>query len=50
MRWDYGDAALGTCTETIQGGSHFRYWVQDGKDKDRCVIVEKLAVPELTGT
>lgn len=30
IRWDYGDPELGTCKETIQGGNHFRYWVQDG--------------------
>ncbi|EIN12672.1 hypothetical protein PUNSTDRAFT_97478 [Punctularia strigosozonata HHB-11173 SS5] len=31
IRWDYGDPALGTCQETIKGGNHFRYWVQNGK-------------------
>ncbi|CDO69054.1 hypothetical protein BN946_scf184992.g3 [Trametes cinnabarina] len=30
LRWDYGDPSLGTCTETIKGGNHFRYWIQDG--------------------
>ncbi|KAI0821960.1 hypothetical protein BC628DRAFT_1422131 [Trametes gibbosa] len=30
LRWDYGDPELGTCQETIKGGNHFRYWVQDG--------------------
>ncbi|KAI8994176.1 hypothetical protein BD414DRAFT_481637 [Trametes punicea] len=30
LRWDYGDPSLGTCTETIKGGNHLRYWVQDG--------------------
>lgn len=30
IRWAYGDPELGTCKETIQGGNHFRYWVQDG--------------------
>ncbi|KAL8278804.1 hypothetical protein RQP46_008873 [Phenoliferia psychrophenolica] len=30
LRWNYGDPALGTCTETIKGGSHFRYWTQNG--------------------
>jgi len=34
IRWDYGDPALGTCRETIQGGDHFRYWVQNGPDKN----------------
>ncbi|KIY51536.1 hypothetical protein FISHEDRAFT_7375, partial [Fistulina hepatica ATCC 64428] len=34
MRWDYGDPQLGTCTETIEGGNHFRYWSQDGSEHD----------------
>ncbi|KAH8806619.1 hypothetical protein DL96DRAFT_1671895 [Flagelloscypha sp. PMI_526] len=28
IRFNYGDPQLGTCTETIKGGDHFRYWVQ----------------------
>ncbi|KAF7364762.1 hypothetical protein MVEN_00346100 [Mycena venus] len=31
LRWDYGDPSLGTCEETVKGGNHFRYWVQNGK-------------------
>ncbi|KAH9931659.1 uncharacterized protein BXZ73DRAFT_47154 [Epithele typhae] len=34
LRWDYGDPQLGTCQETIKGGNHFRYWVQDGDGAD----------------
>lgn len=30
IRYDYNDPQLGTCTETIQGGGHFRYWTQNG--------------------
>ncbi|KAF9465332.1 hypothetical protein BDZ94DRAFT_1254308 [Collybia nuda] len=30
IRWNYGDVELGSCKETIQGGNHFRYWVQNG--------------------
>ncbi|KZT39477.1 hypothetical protein SISSUDRAFT_1061080 [Sistotremastrum suecicum HHB10207 ss-3] len=30
IRWDYGDPSLGTCKETINGGNHFRYWIQNG--------------------
>uniref|UniRef100_A0A8H7XQU2 Uncharacterized protein n=2 Tax=Psilocybe cubensis TaxID=181762 RepID=A0A8H7XQU2_PSICU len=30
IRWNYGDPQLGSCKETIEGGNHFRYWVQDG--------------------
>jgi len=36
MRWDYGDPALGTCKETVEGGNHFRYWAQDGPQANRC--------------
>ncbi|KAJ7606554.1 hypothetical protein DFH06DRAFT_239516 [Mycena polygramma] len=38
LRWDYGDPSLGTCTETIKGGNHFRYWVQNGKSADSGAI------------
>ncbi|EIM85776.1 uncharacterized protein STEHIDRAFT_147412 [Stereum hirsutum FP-91666 SS1] len=31
IRYDYGDASIGTCKESIEGGNHFRYWVQDGE-------------------
>jgi len=30
IRWNYGDPQLGACKETVQGGTHFRYWFQDG--------------------
>ncbi|KAJ3512973.1 hypothetical protein NLJ89_g3211 [Agrocybe chaxingu] len=30
IRWNYGDPQLGACRETIEGGNHFRYWVQNG--------------------
>ncbi|KAF9013102.1 hypothetical protein BDQ17DRAFT_1386752 [Cyathus striatus] len=30
IRWNYGDASFGSCKETIDGGNHFRYWIQDG--------------------
>jgi len=30
IRWNYGDPSLGACKETIEGGNHFRYWVQNG--------------------
>ena len=35
MRLDYGDPTLGTCKESVQGGNHFRYWVQSGGSADR---------------
>jgi len=28
LRWDFGDALLGTCEETFVGGLHLRYWIQ----------------------
>jgi len=34
IRWDYGNPEIGTCEETIEGGSHFRYWSQDGSKAD----------------
>ena len=43
IRWDYGDPTLGTCTETIQGGNHFRYWVQNGKSADSGAIFMALS-------
>jgi len=30
MRWNYGDPELGACKESVQGGNHFRFWIQDG--------------------
>ena len=43
MRWAYGDPVLGTCTETIQGGNHFRYWIQDGSDRNSGAIFMALS-------
>ncbi|KAF8825139.1 hypothetical protein HHX47_DHR7000608 [Lentinula edodes] len=34
MRWDYGNVQTGTCEETIDGGNHFRYWIQNGSAAD----------------
>jgi len=38
IRWNYGDPQLGACKETIQGGNHFRYWVQNGPEKNSGAI------------
>ncbi|KAH7885465.1 hypothetical protein F5I97DRAFT_1810757 [Phlebopus sp. FC_14] len=38
IRWDYGNANFGTCQETIEGGNHFRYWVQNGAQADSGAI------------
>lgn len=38
IRWDYGDANLGTCQETVEGGNHFRYWIQNGPSADSGAI------------
>ena len=34
LRWDYGDPNFGTCKESVNGGNHFRYWVQNGTDEN----------------
>jgi len=46
IRWDYGDPALGTCEETVDGGNHFRYWVQNGKDADSGAIFMAMSYEE----
>jgi len=38
LRWDYEDPSLGTCKETVEGGNHFRYWMQKGKSADSGAI------------
>lgn len=38
IRWDYNNVSFGTCQETIEGGNHFRYWIQDGPDADSGAI------------
>jgi hypothetical protein len=38
LRWDYGNVQTGTCTETIDGGNHFRYWVQNGSSEESNAI------------
>ncbi|KAH0826186.1 hypothetical protein J3R83DRAFT_5618 [Lanmaoa asiatica] len=38
IRLDYGNAQLGTCEETIEGGNHFRYWIQNGPDANSAAI------------
>jgi hypothetical protein len=38
IRYDYGDPSLGTCQETIQGGNHFRYWVQNGSQRNSSAV------------
>ncbi|KAG6331347.1 hypothetical protein ID866_7743 [Astraeus odoratus] len=38
IRWDYGNATFGTCEETINGGDHFRYWIQNGADANSGAI------------
>ncbi|EJC98979.1 uncharacterized protein FOMMEDRAFT_23338 [Fomitiporia mediterranea MF3/22] len=43
IRWAYGDPTLGTCQETIKGGNHFRYWVQDGKEADSKAVFMALS-------
>lgn len=38
MRWNYGDPKVGTCTETVKGGNHFRYWTQNGPNANSGAI------------
>ncbi|KAJ3734315.1 hypothetical protein DFJ43DRAFT_962666, partial [Lentinula guzmanii] len=38
MRWDYGNVQTGTCEETIDGGNHYRYWIQNGSAADSNAI------------
>ncbi|THH07272.1 hypothetical protein EW145_g3498 [Phellinidium pouzarii] len=46
IRWDYGDPTLGTCTETVKGGNHFRYWVQNGKSGNSNAVFMALSYEE----
>lgn len=34
LRWNYGDAYIGTCKETFVGGNHFRWYKQNGPKAD----------------
>lgn len=43
LRWDYGNPSLGTCTETIEGGDHARWWVQNGSLADSGAIFMALS-------
>lgn len=38
IRWDYGNVQLGTCEETIDGGNHIRYWIQNGSNANSGAI------------
>ncbi|KAJ6583879.1 hypothetical protein DFH09DRAFT_1143695 [Mycena vulgaris] len=38
LRYNYHDAQLGTCQETIQGGNHFRYWTQNGRSANSSAV------------
>ncbi|EIW74643.1 hypothetical protein CONPUDRAFT_113204 [Coniophora puteana RWD-64-598 SS2] len=43
IRWDYGDATVGTCEETIEGGDHIRYWIQNGPSADSGAVFMALS-------
>jgi len=51
IRYDYGDPTLGTCKETVEGGNHFRYWVQSGSSADSGAIflAASYELPEQLG-
>ncbi|KAL0578536.1 hypothetical protein V5O48_003479, partial [Marasmius crinis-equi] len=38
IRYNYGDPQLGSCQESIKGGNHFRYWVQNGPNENTGAI------------
>ncbi|KAF9262983.1 hypothetical protein L218DRAFT_959812 [Marasmius fiardii PR-910] len=38
IRYNYGDPQLGSCKESIEGGNHFRYWVQNGPNANTGAI------------
>ena len=38
IRWTYGNVELGTCQETLEGGNHFRYWIQNGPNANSGAI------------
>lgn len=38
IRYDFGNAILGTCQETFNGGSHFRYWIQNGETANTSAV------------
>lgn len=43
IRWDYGNVQLGTCQETLEGGDHIRYWVQNGPQENTGAIFMALS-------
>ncbi|KAF8581576.1 hypothetical protein K439DRAFT_1654035 [Ramaria rubella] len=43
IRYNYGDPSLGSCKETVEGGNHFRYWVQNGPDANSGAIFMALS-------
>ncbi|KAF8443216.1 hypothetical protein L210DRAFT_3166027 [Boletus edulis BED1] len=43
IRWDYGNVQLGTCEETLEGGDHIRYWIQNGADANSGAIFMALS-------
>lgn len=43
IRWDYGNVQLGTCEETLEGGDHIRYWVQNGPQENTGAIFMALS-------
>jgi len=50
IRWNYGDAQLGACKETVEGGTHFRYWFQNGPQGNSGAIIiaasDELPLPQ----
>ncbi|KDQ15017.1 hypothetical protein BOTBODRAFT_32018 [Botryobasidium botryosum FD-172 SS1] len=44
LRYNYGDPYVGTCQETVEGGNHFRYWIQNGPDRNSGAIFMGVSI------
>ncbi|CCF53716.1 uncharacterized protein UHO2_00773 [Ustilago hordei] len=49
MRWNFKQGDGGTCLESLKGGNHFRYWIQNGTAADSGAIFIAASV-ELNAT
>lgn len=49
MRYNYKQGDGGTCIESLKGGNHFRYWIQNGSAADSGAIFVAASV-ELNAT
>ncbi|SNX81313.1 uncharacterized protein MEPE_00018 [Melanopsichium pennsylvanicum] len=49
MRYNYKQGDGGTCVESLKGGNHFRYWIQNGSAADSGAVFVAASV-ELNAT